>query len=108
MSFASSPNPSFNSIRGLTILISDIRSCTTRQDEIKRVESELEKIKKKFTATKGVSGYDKKKYIWKLLYIYILGYKIDFGFNYMADLITSLKFSEKLTGYISMSIINIF
>ena len=105
MSFSSNPNPSYNSIRGLTILISDIRNCTTKLDEIKRVEQELEKIRKKFGSTKGVSGYDKKKYIWKLLYIYILGYKIDFGHNYMADLITSLKFSEKMTGYISMSIL---
>ena len=103
MSFASNPNPSYNTIRGLTILISDIRSCTTKLDEVKRVEQELEKIRKKFGSTKSISGYDKKKYIWKLLYIYILGYKIDFGHNYMADLITSLKFSEKMTGYISMS-----
>ena len=103
MSFASNPNPSYNTIRGLTLLISDIRNCTTKMDEIKRVESELEKIRKKFGSSKGVSGYDKKKYIWKLLYIYILGYKIDFGHNYMADLITSIKFSEKMTGYISMS-----
>ena len=45
MSFTSNPNPSYNTIRGLTILISDIRNCTTRQDEVKRVEEELEKIK---------------------------------------------------------------
>ena len=69
MSFSSNPNPSYNSIRGLTILISDIRNCTTKLDENKRVEQELEKIRKKFGSTKGVSGYDKKKYIWKLLYI---------------------------------------
>lgn len=106
MSFASNPNPSYNTIRGLTILISDIRNCTTKMDEVKRVEQELEKIRKKFGSSKGVSGYDKKKYIWKLLYIFILGYKIDFGHNYMADLITSIKFSEKITGYISMSNIN--
>jgi AP-2 complex subunit alpha len=104
MSFSSNPNPSYNTIRGLTILISDIRNCTTKMDEVKRVESELDKIRKKFGSTKGISGYDKKKYIWKLLYIYILGYKIDFGHNYMADLITSIKFSEKMTGYISMSL----
>ena len=108
MSFVSNPNPSYNTIRGLTILISDIRNCTTKIDEAKRVEQELDKIRKKFGSTKGVSGYDKKKYIWKLLYIYILGYKIDFGHNYMADLITSIKFSEKMTGYISMSNLKLF
>ena len=37
--------------------------------------------------------------------MYVLGYNIDFGYNYAADLITSIKFSEKMTGYISMSIL---
>ena len=99
----SNPNVNYNNIRGLTILITDIRNSTTREAEAKRVEKELDKIRKKFNSNKALSGYDKKKYVWKLLYIYILGYKIDFGYNYAADLITSIKFSEKITGYISMS-----
>ena len=31
--------------------------------------------------------YDKKKYVWKLLYIYMLGYDVEFGHKQAADLI---------------------
>jgi AP-2 complex subunit alpha len=98
-------NPNHNTIRGLQIFINDIRDCKTREAESKRIESELEKIRKKFSSTKALSGYDKKKYVWKLLYIYILGYKVDFGFNYAADLITSIKITEKMTGYVCLSLL---
>jgi AP-2 complex subunit alpha len=99
------PNPTYNIIKGLQIFINDIRSCNTKEAENKRVEKELNKIREKFAAGKALTGYEKKKCVWKLLYIYILGYKIDFGHNYAADLITSIKFSEKMTGYIAMSIL---
>jgi AP-2 complex subunit alpha len=99
------PNPSYNIIKGLQIFINDIRGCTTREAENKRVEKELNKIREKFATGKALTGYEKKKCVWKLLYIYILGYRVDFGHNYCADLITSIKFSEKMTGYISMSVL---
>lgn len=99
------PNPQYNVMKGLSILINDIRNCNTREQENKRVENELDKIRKKFSSNKVLSGYDKKKYVWKLVYIYILGYEVDFGHNYAADLITSIKFSEKITGYIAMSVL---
>lgn len=99
------PNPSYNIIKGLQIFINDIRSCTTKEAENKRVEKELNKVREKFASGKALTGYEKKKCVWKLLYIYILGYKVDFGHNYAADLITSLKFSEKMTGYIAMSVL---
>lgn len=99
------PNLQFNIIKGLQILIGDIRNCTTKEDENKRVEFELDKIKKRFSSNKVLTGYDKKKCVWKLIYIYILGYEVNFGHNYAADLITSIKFSEKVTGYIAMSIL---
>jgi len=95
----------YNVIKGLQVFINDIRGCTTKEAELKRVEKELNKIREKFQAGKALTGYEKKKCVWKLVYIYILGYNVDFGHNYAADLITSMKFSEKLTGYISMSIL---
>jgi len=36
-----------------------------------------------------------------MLYMYILGYEIDFGHFQAANLINSSKFSEKYTGYIA-------
>lgn len=42
-----------------------------------------------------MSGYDKKKYVCKLLYMYILGWDIDFGHMEAVNLISSPKYSEK-------------
>ena len=36
--------------------------------------------------------YDKKKYVWKLLYIYMLGYDVEFGHKQAADLIPVNKY----------------
>ena len=79
------PNQKYNVIRVLQSIINGIRECTTREAESKRVESEHDKIRKKLNSTSALTGYEKKKCIWKLLYIYILGYKIDFGHNYACD-----------------------
>jgi AP-2 complex subunit alpha len=38
-----------------------------------------------------VAEYDKKKYVWKLLYIYMLGYDVEFGHKQAADLIPATK-----------------
>lgn len=40
-----------------------------------------------------------------MLYMYILGYEIDFGHFQAANLINSSKFSEKYTGYIATGIL---
>ena len=51
-----------------------------------------------------MSGYDKKKYVWKLIYIFILGYEVDFGHLEALNLINNAKYSEKCTGYIATGI----
>jgi AP-2 complex subunit alpha len=40
-----------------------------------------------------------------LLYIHILGYEVDFGYQEAAGLINSVKYDEKYTGYIASSLI---
>lgn len=37
------------------------------------------------------AAYNKKKYVWKLLYIYMLGYDVDFGHMEAVSLISSYK-----------------
>jgi len=91
-------------MKGLQMFIHDIRNCPSKEQESKRVEKELAKIRQKFTATK-LSGYDKKKYVWKLLYSYMLGYDIDFGHLQSVELCSSQKFSEKSAGYLAMSLL---
>lgn len=97
---------------GVQVFISDIRSCSNKEQEQLRVDKELGKIRKKFASGNVLSGtrqhswclidcsgsdvtvmrwsaaeYDKKKYVWKLLYIYMLGYDVEFGHKQAADLI---------------------
>lgn len=96
---------STNHMKGLQVFIADIRSCSTKDQEQKRVEKELAKIRLKFTSTKAISGYDKKKYVWKLLYAYMLGYDIDFGHFQAVELCSSQKFSEKNAGYLAISLL---
>lgn len=64
----------------------------------------MAKIRSKFQTNKGMSGYDKKKYVWKLIYMHILGYEVDFGHEESLNLINAMKFSEKCTGYIATGI----
>jgi AP-2 complex subunit alpha len=103
------------SARGLNNFISELRACTSREEEQKRVDKELGKIRQKFTQTASTSGlgsggpalqsYDRKKYAWKLIYIYMLGYDVDFGHVQIISLVSGSKYSEKCLGYLGCSIL---
>ncbi|KAF4686827.1 AP-2 complex subunit alpha-2 [Perkinsus olseni] len=93
------------SMKGLTVFVSDIRNCPNKEAENQRVEKELAKIRTKFASPKGLKGYDKKKYVWKLIYAYMLGYEIDFGHIQAVNLCSSTKYSEKNAGYIACSLL---
>lgn len=69
------------------------------------MEIELAKIRERFTTEKGLNAYQRKKYVWKLLYIHILGYEVEFGHNEAASLINSSKYDEKYTGYVAAGIL---
>ncbi|GLI58947.1 hypothetical protein VaNZ11_000735 [Volvox africanus] len=92
-------------MRGLQVFISDIRACQNKEQEQRRVEKELAKIRAKFGEDKALSGYDRRKYIWKLLYIYMLGFDIDFGHKQACDLIPMQKYSDKQVGYMACSLL---
>eukprot|EP01022_Parablepharisma_sp_SALTPOND_P032971 TRINITY_DN87977_c3_g1_i1.p1 TRINITY_DN87977_c3_g1~~TRINITY_DN87977_c3_g1_i1.p1 ORF type:complete len:1021 (-),score=134.76 TRINITY_DN87977_c3_g1_i1:716-3778(-) len=92
------------SMRGLISFINKIKSCSNDLEEEKRVEQELAKVRAKL-ANKGLSGYRRKKCLWKLVYITMIGYSVDLGHVEASFLINSDKFSEKITGYISTSVL---
>ncbi|DBA96016.1 hypothetical protein WJX77_003113 [Trebouxia sp. C0004] len=92
-------------MRGLQVFISDIRNCSNKEQEQLRVDKELGKIRKKFASGNVLSEYDKKKYVWKLLYIYMLGYDVEFGHKQAADLIPVNKYAEKQVGYMACSVL---
>ncbi|KAJ3024561.1 UNVERIFIED_CONTAM: hypothetical protein HDU68_008005, partial [Siphonaria sp. JEL0065] len=87
----------------LTIFIADLRNCRARELEEKRINKELSNIRTKFKDPKLI-GYQKKKYVAKLLYMYILGWPVDFGQMEMVDLLSSDKYTEKQIGYLAVTL----
>ena len=79
------------------------------------MDKELANIRKKFTATgkqlgedgsnTSLSSYQRKKYVWKLVYIHVLGYDVDFGHAEVLALVRSGKYSEKHVGYTALSLL---
>ena len=92
-------------MKGLKNFISEIRSCPNKEAESKRVELELSKIRTKFTTDKKLSSYDKKKYVWKLMYAYMLGYDVNFGHIQAVFLCSGTTYSEKCAGYLACSLL---
>lgn len=90
-------------MRGLSVFISDIRNCQNKEQERLRVDKELGNVRTRFKNEKGLSPYEKKKYVWKMLYIYMLGYDVDFGHMEAVSLISAPKYPEKQVGYIVTS-----
>ncbi len=80
---------------GLTIIIHVIKG-QTKEAEEKRVNKELAAIRAKFKEGTKMDGYDRKKYVAKLVYMFMLGYEIDFGHMEAVQLLSAAqKFTEK-------------
>lgn len=92
-------------MRGLSLFISDIRACKSSEAELKRINKELANIRQKFGDKKALDGYQKKKYVCKLLFIFLLGHEVDFGHLEAVNLLSSITFSEKQIGYLFVSVL---
>ncbi|GMJ10756.1 alpha-adaptin [Hibiscus trionum] len=90
-------------MRGLSVFISDIRNCQNKEQERLRIDKELGNVRNRFKNEKGLTPYEKKKYVWKMLYIFMLGYDVDFGHMEAVSLISAPKYPEKQVGYIVTS-----
>jgi AP-2 complex subunit alpha len=82
-------------MRGLSVFISDVRNCQNKEAERLRVDKELGNIRTCFKNEKVLTPYKKKKYVWKMLYIHMLGYDVDFGHMEAVSLISAPKYPEK-------------
>ncbi|KAL7668577.1 hypothetical protein ACOME3_009274 [Neoechinorhynchus agilis] len=98
------PSIKGDGMRGLSVFISDIRNCKSKEAECKRVNKELANIRSKFKGEIVLDGYSKKKYICKLLFIFLLGHEVEFGYMEAVNLLTSNKYSEKQIGYLFVSV----
>ena len=106
---ANAPSLDLNSFvssqpRGLYNFISEIRNAKSKEDERSRVDKELANIRQKFANSANLTSRDKKKYVWKMCYMYMLGYDIDFGHLEFISLLSSSKFQEKAVGYMAFSL----
>uniref|UniRef100_A0A7S1MIR1 Clathrin/coatomer adaptor adaptin-like N-terminal domain-containing protein n=1 Tax=Neobodo designis TaxID=312471 RepID=A0A7S1MIR1_NEODS len=92
-------------MRGLKNFIKEIRQVADNRDaELRRVELELSKIRAKFKNSNNLSAYDRKKYVCKLLFIFMLGYQVEFGHMECVQLLSGESASEKLIGYLAVSV----
>ncbi len=82
-----------------------MRNCTNKEQERARVDKELANIRTKFKQGARMSNYQKKKYCWKLLYIYMLGYEVEFGHMEAVSLVSSDNFPEKQVGYMVTTVL---
>jgi len=94
-----------NSMKGLSKFITQVRDATTVEKEKKTVDNELANIRKNFIEDPKMKGYQKKKYVAKIIYIYMLGYDINVGFLQAINLMTSTIFSEKQVGYLACGLL---
>ncbi|KAF8821456.1 adaptin n terminal region domain-containing protein [Cardiosporidium cionae] len=92
-------------INGLILFIAGVRECSNADSENARIIKEIAKIKQKLVNAKNLNGYERKKCCWKLVYCYLLGFDVDFGYLEVVQLLSSTKYSEKNTGYIASSLL---
>lgn len=105
VSAASSASMPLDQMRGLHKFIKEVRESGDKEKEQARVDKELANIRAKFSSSGGLTSYAKKKYVWKLVYIFMLGYEVEFGHMEMISLMSSPKYSEKAVGYIAVSLL---
>lgn len=116
--FVGTSNNGSSSIKGLQLFIADLRSAPHLQDQERRIQSEITKIKQNFDTqhqkqSKGQDkqgGYQRKKYIAKLAYIYITSNTsklndIIFGLDQTMELIQSSVYSEKFIAYMTIELL---
>lgn len=88
-------NSQTTGMRGLTHYISELRATGARDAEEKCVNKEMAHIRLKFRSTPKLDGYQRKKYVAKIIFTYLQGYKVDVGFPEALALMASHKYSEK-------------
>ncbi|KAG7662342.1 uncharacterized protein J8A68_004113 [[Candida] subhashii] len=92
-------------MKGLTSFITDLRNSKDQEEEYKKMNLEINNIQAKFDT--NLNGTQKKKYVSKLIYIYLLGNSelVNFGLKESFELLRSSVYSEKQLGYLAVSIL---
>jgi AP-2 complex subunit alpha len=92
--------------RGLNVFIADLRNAQNdKAAEQRRIDKEMANIRAKFTSGKRLESYSRKKYVWKMIYMFMLGYEVDFGHMEMINCLSASKYAEKHVGYVGISLL---
>ncbi|KAI5958399.1 hypothetical protein CANMA_004243 [Candida margitis] len=94
-------------MKGIHQFIVDLRNSKDQEEEYKKIRTEANSIQNKFQSTTSLNSNQKKKYICKLIYIFISGHSelINFGLDESIELIKSNIFSDKKLGYLAVSVL---
>lgn len=76
--------------------------CNRRESLSKQTQIQFLCILCVWIGDKALDGYSKKKYVCKLLFIFLLGHDIDFGHMEAVNLLSSNKYTEKQIVSISL------
>lgn len=89
-------NPHSSGMKGLKHFINEIRACPSKEAQKARVIKELGKFQFVFQNAKQMGSYQRKKYVCKLLYIFMLGYPLSTNlYRESLRICSATKFSEK-------------
>lgn len=99
-----------NMMKGLQLFIADLRATQNAKDHDMRIQTELSNIRKQFGQKNGLNGYQRKKYVAKLAYIYIttntsMMPELLFGREQCMKLLESNSFNEKWIGYMTLELL---
>lgn len=98
-------------MKGLQQFIADLRGTNSREEHNQRINTEIVNIQKQFNQNDRLNGYQKKKYVTKLIYIYLLSscnisaFNVTFGTKQCLELVSSKIYSEKYIGYLSIALL---
>lgn len=98
-----------NNMKGLQMFIADLRATQRVKEHENRINSELINIRKQFDNPHSINGYQRKKYVAKLVYIYIITNTskledLEFGLDQVINLLQSITYSEKYMAYMSLGL----
>ena len=99
-----------NNMKGLQLFIADLRANQKTKEHARRIQTELQNIRTQFTQKSGLNGYQRKKYVAKMAYIYIttnagMVPELLFGLDQCFQLLKSSNFSEKWIGYMTLELL---
>ncbi|CAR23680.1 Apl3p [Lachancea thermotolerans CBS 6340] len=99
-----------NGMKGLQLFIADLRGSVQSEDREKRIQSEMVNIRKQFEASESLSGYQRKKYVAKLAYVFIATNTtklsdVVFGLDQCCELLGSNVYSEKFIAYMTLELL---